>query len=99
MLQHGRKHTPAHALAELDHACSEAVARLREGLDETPRSVVFPGDGVDGEFVAEVSELEGGIEAAVDTCSGDFGGRTFRKDLAAVAPGQSSMNPLRLCDV
>ena len=50
----------------MDHACREALAGLREGLHEAAGDLEFARYEVDGGFVAEVAELEGGVEAAVD---------------------------------
>lgn len=74
-------------LAELDHAGGEAVAGVGQRLDEAARGGVFAGDGVDGELVAEVAQLEGGVEAAVDARGVDLGRVAFGEDAAAVAPG------------
>ncbi len=87
VLQHSRQHAPAHVLAELDHAGGEAVAGVGQRLDEAARGGVFARDGVDGELVAEVAQLEGGVEAAVDAGRVDFGRGAFGEDAAAVAPG------------
>lgn len=73
-------------MAELDHARREAVAGLGQCLYETARGGVFAGHGVDGELVAEVAELEGGVEAAIDACGVEFGGGAFEEGAAAVAP-------------
>ena len=75
-------------LAELDHAGREALAGLRERLHEAARGGVFARDGVDGEFVAEVAQLEGGVEAPVDARRGQFGRGAFGEGAAAVAPGR-----------
>lgn len=51
--------------------------------------VVFPGDSVDGHFVAEVAELEGGVETFVDSRELDFGG---------VVPFMIAPLALRMCE-
>ena len=50
------------------------------------RGVVSGGDGVDGDFVAEVAQLEGGVEARVDAGGGEGGGGVGGQGAAAVAP-------------
>jgi hypothetical protein len=74
MVENGGEHTPAHALAELDEASGESVARLGQILDHTAGSVVATGDGGDGDFVAEVAQLEGCVGTAVDSGLIDLGG-------------------------
>ena len=78
VLQHAAEHAPAHARAELDHAGRKPFARLREVLHEAAGGVVLAGDGVDGELVAEVAELEGGVGASVDAGGVLFLRRGFR---------------------
>ncbi len=70
MLKSGFEHPPAQFIAEADHTRGETFADLREGLYEAAGDLEFASDEVDGAFVAEVAELEGGVEAAVD--SGGF---------------------------
>ena len=70
----------------MDHARGEAFADLREGLHEAAGDFVLAGDEVDGRFVAEVPELEGGVEAAVDSGGVDFRGGAFGEGLRAVCP-------------
>lgn len=74
MPQRSLQHAPAHDVAELDHPRGEPFAEGREGLDRSAGEVVFARNEVDGEFVAEIAELEGGVEAAVDAGRVDFGG-------------------------
>ena len=66
VLERGLEHAPAHFVAEMDHARGEAFADLGKGLHEAAGNVVLAGDEVDGRLVAEVAELESGVEAAVD---------------------------------
>ena len=86
MLERGFEHAPAHFVAEVDHACGEAFAYLREGLHKAARDFVLAGDEVDGDFVAEVPELEGGVEAAVDPGGVGFGRSSFGEGFRAVCP-------------
>lgn len=72
VFQSGFQHAPAHFGAEVDHAGCETFAGLREGLHEAPGDLEFARDEVDGGFVAEVAELEGGVEAAVDEGGAEF---------------------------
>ena len=86
MLQSGFEHSPAHLGAEIDHAGREALADLGEGLHEAAGDFEFAGDEVDGRFVAEVAQLEGGVEAAVDPGGADFRERGFGEGFRAVCP-------------
>ena len=72
VLECGLEHAPAHRVAEVDHARREAFADLREGLHEATGDFVLARHEVDGRFVAEVPQLEGGVEAAVDSGGVDF---------------------------
>jgi hypothetical protein len=53
------------------------MTRLRQILHDPPRDLVFASDGVDGHFVAEIAELEGGVEAFVDAGDFEFAGGGF----------------------
>ena len=86
MLERGFEHAPAHFVAEVDHARGEAFADLCEGLHEAAGDFVLAGDEVDGRLVAEVPELEGGVEAAVDSGGVDFRGGDFGEGFRAVCP-------------
>ena len=86
VLERGLEHAPAHPVAEVDHARGEALADLREGLHEAPGHLELAGDEVDGGFVAEVAQLQGGVEAAVDAGGGDLRGGRFREGFRAVRP-------------
>ena len=86
MLERGLEHAPAHLVAEADHARRETFANLCERLHEAAGHLEAAGDEVDGRFVAEVPQLEGGIEAAVDARSADFRGGRFGEGLRAVGP-------------
>ena len=86
MFERGFEHAPAHSVAEVDHARGEAFADLREGLHEAARDFVLAGDEVDGGFVAEVPELEGGVKPAVDSGGVDFRGGGFGEGFRAVCP-------------
>ncbi len=86
MLEGGFEHSPAHFVAEVDHARGETFADLGEGLHEAARDFESAGDEVDGRFVAEVAELEGGVEAAVDSGGADFRRGGFGEGLRAVGP-------------
>ena len=86
MLEGGLEHPPAHLVAEVDHARGEAFAGLREGLHEAAGDLEFAGDEVDGDFVAEVAELEGGVEAAVYAGGFDLRWRAFGEGFRAVRP-------------
>ena len=41
------------------------MASLSQILDDPSRKVVFAGYGMDGHFIAEVLELEGGVKTSV----------------------------------
>ena len=86
MLQRGFQHAPAHSVAETDHARRETFADLGEGLHEAAGDLEFASDEVDGGFVAEVPQLEGGVEAAVDSGGVDFRRGRFREWFRAVCP-------------
>ena len=86
VLERGFEHAPAHFVAEVDHARGEAFADLREGLHEAAGNFVLAGDEVNGRFVAEVPELEGGVEAAVDSGGVDFRGGNFGEGFRAICP-------------
>lgn len=62
------------------------MAGLGERLHEAARGGVFARYGVDRQLVAEVAQLEGGVEAAVDASGGQFGGGAFGEGATAVAP-------------
>lgn len=72
MLQSGFEHSPAHFVAKPYHSRRETLAYLGEGLHEAARNFIFASDEVDGCLVAEVAELEGGVETAVDSGRADF---------------------------
>lgn len=72
MLESGFEHSPAHSVAEFDHARCETFADLGESLHKPAGNFEFASDEVDGCFVAEVAELKGGVEAAVDSGGVDF---------------------------
>ena len=72
VLERGFEHPPAHLVAEVYHARGEAFADLSQGLHEAAGDLELAGDEVDGCFVAEVPELESGVEAAVDSRGADF---------------------------
>ena len=72
MLQRSFEHSPAHFVAETYHTRGETLAYLGEGLHEAARNFKFASDEVDGCFVAEVAELEGRVEAAIDSSGADF---------------------------
>ena len=86
VFKRGFEHAPAHSVAEVDHARGEAFTDLREGLHEAARDFVLAGDEVDGGFVAEVPELEGGVKPAVDSGGVDFRGAGFGEGFRAVCP-------------
>lgn len=56
---------PTHLLAKFDHTGGKAVARLRQSLDRPPRNVVLAGHDVDGHLVAQVSQLQSQVAAAI----------------------------------
>ena len=58
---------PSHAFAELYHAGSERLARLRQVLDASSGHVVLPGNPMDRHFVAEIAELQREVETVVPT--------------------------------
>lgn len=86
VLERGLEHAPAHPVAEADHARGEALAHLGERLHEAPGHLELAGDEVNGGFGAEVAELQGGVEAAVDAGGGDLRGGRFREGFRAVGP-------------
>ena len=86
MLQSGFEHSPAHFVTEIYHAHCETFADLGEGLHEAAGYFEFASDEVDGCFVAEVTELEGGVEAAVDLRRVDLRGGGFGERFRAVCP-------------
>ena len=86
MLERGFEHAPAHFVAKVDHARGEAFADLGECLHEAAGHLEFAGDEVDGRFVAQVAELEGGVEAAVDSGGVHFRGGGFGERFRAVCP-------------
>lgn len=86
MLQGGFEHPPTHFVAEIDHARRETFADLGEGLHEAAGDFESASDDVDGCFVAEVAELERGVEAAVDSGGADLRGGGFGERSRAVCP-------------
>lgn len=86
VLQRGFQHAPAHLVAEVDHAGRESLADLGEGLHEAAGGLEFAGHEVDGRFVAEVAQLQGGVEAAVDAGGVNFRGGRFRERCRTVGP-------------
>ena len=86
VLERGFEHAPAHFVAEVDHASGEAFADLGERLHEAAGDLEFASDEVDGRFVAEIAELEGGVEAAVDSGGVHFRGGGFGERFRAVCP-------------
>ena len=72
MLQSGFQHAPTHLVAKGYHARRETFAYLGEGLHEAAGDFELAGNEVDGGFIAEVAELEGGVEATVDAGGADF---------------------------
>lgn len=86
MVENGGKHTPAHALAEFDQTSGEAVAGLGQILDRAAGSVVATGDGGEGDFVAEIAQLEGCIGTAVDSGLFDLGGGIFLQRASCLDP-------------
>ena len=86
MLERRFEHPPTHLVAEVDHARGETLADLGEGLHEAAGNLELASDEVDGCFVAQVAELEGGVEAAVDSGGVHFRGSGFREGFGAVCP-------------
>ena len=59
---------------------------MRERLHEAAGNLEFASDEVDGDFVAEVPQLEGTVEAAVDARRADFRGGAFGEGFRTVSP-------------
>ena len=78
VLQPGFQHPPSHAIAEKDHACREAFARLRKRLDEAARNLEATGYNMNRNFVAKITQLECGVETAISPSHLDFLGVALR---------------------
>ena len=92
MVEHASKHSHSHSIAKLDHTCGKAFARLREVLHEASGSLVPACDRVDRELVAKVTQLEGCIEATIDTCGISFFRISLRQGFRAVSPTESQLS-------
>ena len=86
VLEGGLEHAPAHPVAEVDHARREPLAGLGERLHEAAGHLELARHEVDGRFVAEVAELQGGVEAAVDSGGLHLRGGGFGEGFRAVGP-------------
>ena len=86
MLESGFEHPPAHDVTEVDHARRETFADLGEGLHKAAGNFEFASDEVDGGFVAEIAQLEGCVEATVDSGGANFLGGGFGEGFRAVCP-------------
>lgn len=97
MVEHASEHSHAHAIAKLDHTSGKTFARLGKVLHETSRSLVLACDRVDRKLVAKIAQMEGSIEAAINTRGVLFFQRPLRQRLRAVSPAECQL-PHRLIE-